>query len=409
MKAKVFIIILYILISQNSYSQWVGKFQNFGDNKTVYSLVFNNGVLFAATGAYGVSYTSSNGDDWSSELTYQTIDGTVRSMILNENRFYASVDDSGVYTSMNGYTWTRTSLGDKEVYSIAANSNIVYAGTWGKGVFKSTNFGATWDSSGLSGMRVTALAISGNYIFAGTNNSTTPKGIYISTNGGANWTQSSLNNKVITSFALQGTNIYASTYNQNPSGVYISTNFGVTWTITALNNKLVNNVYSFDNKLFAGVYNGGVYYSSNNGSTWKTKNEGFPPTSLPSVYCFAVANGYIIEGNYGWSVWRRSYSETIDIKQLSTEVPDGYKLEQNYPNPFNPTTTINFSIPKESILSLIIYDASGKQIQRLLNNENIKAGAYEINFNGNHLTSGVYFYRFEAGDFATTKKMILIK
>lgn len=409
MKAKVFIIILYLLIFQNSYSQWVGKFLNFGDNKTVHSLVFYNGVLFASTAAYGVHYTSSNGDDWSSELTYQTIDGTVRSMILNENRFYASVDDSGVYTSLNGFTWARTSLGDKEVYSIVANSNIVYAGTWGKGVFKSTNYGATWDSSGLTGMRVTALAITGNYIFAGTNSSSTPKGIYISTNGGANWTQSSLNNKVITSFAIQGTNIYASTYNQNPSGVYISTNFGATWTITALNNKLVNNVYSYDNKLFAGVYNGGVYYSSNNGATWKTKNEGFPPASLPSVYCFAVANGYIFEGNYGWSVWRRSYSETIDIKQLSNEVPDGYILEQNYPNPFNPTTSINFSLPKESILSLIIYDASGKEIQRLLNNEKTKAGVYEIKFNGNNLTSGLYFYRLEAGDFISTKKMIFVK
>lgn len=408
MKAKVLIIILYLLIFQNSHAQWVGKFINFGNNKTVYSLVFNNGVLFAATAAYGVHYTSSNGDDWSSELTYQTIDGTVRCMILNQNRFYASVDDSGVYTSMNGFTWARTSLGDKEVYSIAANGNTVYAGTWGKGVFKSTNFGATWDSSGLSGMRVTALAITGNYIFAGTNQSVA-KGIYISTNGGANWTQSSLNNKIITSFAMQGTNIFASTYNQNPSGVYISTNFGATWTITTLNNKLVNNVYSYDNKLFAGVYNGGVYYSSNNGSTWKDKNEGFPPTSLPSVYCFAVANGYIFEGNYGWSVWRRSYSETIDITQLSSEIPDGYKLEQNYPNPFNPTTTINFSLPKESNLSLIIYDASGKEIQRLLNNEKIKAGAYEINFIGNHLTSGVYFYRLEAGDFTNTKKMILVK
>jgi hypothetical protein len=372
MKAKIFLLII-LLFSSIVNAQWVGKFTNFGNNKSVYSLVYYNGYVFAATGSYGVHYTSSFGDDWNSELTYQTIDGTIWCMILNQNRFYAAVKDSGVYVSADGFTWQRTALGNKDVHSIAANGNTVYAGTWGRGIYKSTNYGATWDSSGMIGMDVDAILISGTYVFASAYQSGSGKGIYISTNGGTSWTQSSLNNKYVKAIVAVGSNIFAGTYNTSPSGVYISTNSGATWTITALNNKLLNTLYVYDSKLFAGTYNGGIYYSSNNGTTWKDKNEGFPQTSLPSVYSFLVVPPYIFEGNYGWSVWRRPYAETIGIKKISNEVPSDFSLWQNYPNPFNPSTKIKFALKIGAEVELIIYDETGKEIEKLIDNVNLKS------------------------------------
>jgi carboxypeptidase T len=92
----------------------------------------------------------------------------------------------------------------------------------------------------------------------------------------------------------------------------------------------------------------------------------------------------------------------------STEEGLSYDLMQNYPNPFNPNTKINFTIPKQNFVKLNVYDISGKLVSILVN-ESKDAGKYEVIFNGENLSSGIYFYKIEAGDFIVTRKMILIK
>ena len=83
-------------------------------------------------------------------------------------------------------------------------------------------------------------------------------------------------------------------------------------------------------------------------------------------------------------------------------------LEQNYPNPFNPSTTIKYQIPELSFVTVKVYDVLGNEVATLVNEE-LTAGDYEIEFNGEELTSGIYFYRLKAGNFIQTKKMLLIK
>ena len=92
----------------------------------------------------------------------------------------------------------------------------------------------------------------------------------------------------------------------------------------------------------------------------------------------------------------------------NTGVPTTYSLSQNYPNPFNPSTKIEYSIPKQSFVSLKIYDLLGREVANLVNGD-MAPGYYRIDFNGSHLASGVYFYRLEAGSFIDTKRMVLIK
>ena len=86
----------------------------------------------------------------------------------------------------------------------------------------------------------------------------------------------------------------------------------------------------------------------------------------------------------------------------------GYELYQNHPNPFNPITTINYSIPKLSFVTIKIYDVLGKEVTTLVNEEK-PIGTYELSWSAANLTSGVYFYRIQAGDFIVTKKMILLR
>jgi len=86
----------------------------------------------------------------------------------------------------------------------------------------------------------------------------------------------------------------------------------------------------------------------------------------------------------------------------------GYSLEQNYPNPFNPSTNIKFSIPKSGFVKLIVTDVLGRKISELVN-EFKQAGSYYVDFEGNELSSGIYFYTIESGGFTQTKKMLMIK
>ena len=84
-----------------------------------------------------------------------------------------------------------------------------------------------------------------------------------------------------------------------------------------------------------------------------------------------------------------------------------FQLYQNYPNPFNPSTTIKYTIESQCALSLRIYNVLGNEITILVNEEK-PIGNYEIEFDASSLSSGVYFYKLQAGSFVETKKMVLV-
>jgi hypothetical protein len=103
-----------------------------------------------------------------------------------------------------------------------------------------------------------------------------------------------------------------------------------------------------------------------------------------------------------------------DVKYNPGNVVSNYTLSQNYPNPFNPSTKFSYSLPKSSIVSIIIYNSLGQIVTTLVNSEEQKAGNYDVNFNGkdsfgNSLASGVYFYQLRTNEVTITKKMLLLK
>ena len=94
--------------------------------------------------------------------------------------------------------------------------------------------------------------------------------------------------------------------------------------------------------------------------------------------------------------------------QLTLGTPQEFRLEQNYPNPFNPSTTIRYGLPIRSQVTLTVFNMLGQQVALLQNGE-MEAGYHEAQFDGKSLSSGVYFYRINAGDFVQTRKMMLVK
>ncbi len=99
------------------------------------------------------------------------------------------------------------------------------------------------------------------------------------------------------------------------------------------------------------------------------------------------------------------YSQIVEASYMK---PDKFELYQNYPNPFNPTTTINYSLPKDSKVVLEVYNSIGQRVATLLNGE-MAAGYHQVKFNTSNLSSGVYFYWLKAGSFVSTMKLILLK
>jgi subtilisin-like proprotein convertase family protein len=110
---------------------------------------------------------------------------------------------------------------------------------------------------------------------------------------------------------------------------------------------------------------------------------------------------------YFWGVQINNQS-LVGVEEVAGGIPEVYSLDQNYPNPFNPTTTIQFSIPKQSPVTLRVFDILGREVRTLVN-EVKNAGAYRVQFDATGLASGTYFYRMEAGSYLETRKLLLLK
>ncbi|MCF6268565.1 MAG: lamin tail domain-containing protein [Melioribacteraceae bacterium] len=101
-------------------------------------------------------------------------------------------------------------------------------------------------------------------------------------------------------------------------------------------------------------------------------------------------------------------NNAVDVEENSDITATEYKLRQNYPNPFNPSTVINFSIPKSGLVTLKVFNVLGQEIAELVNDVK-SAGNYEVSFDASHLTTGMYIYKIQSGNYSATKKMLLIK
>ena len=166
------------------------------------------------------------------------------------------------------------------------------------------------------------------------------------------------------------------------------------------------------------------YATSTDGLVW-TKSESNPvlPVGPFGVWdwSFVVAPTVLYDGTsyHIWYVGLASGQKWIigyatapkdPITGIADEevVPENYALYQNYPNPFNPETVIRYSIPKAEEVSLVVYNLIGEEIANLTD-ERKPAGNYTVEWNASNVSSGIYLYRLQAGDFVQTRKMVLLK
>lgn len=416
MKKTIFVfcislLINFIFFSDESKAQWEQMSNGLGNDKYISSISVS-GVNYYVSVFNGVYKSTNNGIEW-----VQTSLGNLYTIFVaaNGNYVYTSVYDfcnnaSGVYRSTdNGLSWIQTSFMEQYIPALAIIGNNVFAGTWGciypGGIYVSSDNGINWSNTPLTNPDVESICVSENKIYAGiAYNFNSIGGIYYSKDLGASWSFLGLGNRSVMSIAVSNDAIYAGTYG---SGIFVSTDNGANWTQTSLNNQRVLSIVINGENVLAGTLSGGVYLSRDNGLNWIQKNEGLDTLYIQSLL---ISNDYIFAGSMGKGVYRRSLSEIVNVKQTSELLPSEYSLHQNYPNPFNPSTNIRFDIPQSALVKLTIYDALGREIATLVN-ENLSAGSYNYQFSTDNfqLGSGIYFYRLTAGEFSETKRLVLLK
>jgi photosystem II stability/assembly factor-like uncharacterized protein len=339
----------------------------------------------------------------------------------NSKGIYKTTDGGNTWTKQNAYL---TSLnGPGNIYFFDA-SNGVAIGDPLLETYITTNGGQTWNL--VVNM---PQALSGEYtwvggsVITGHGNSVwfhTTHRMFRSTDRGYTWAASSYdpqNYFWFPSIAFQdeNTGIYSRMNYNTLAHIYKkTTNGGVTWD--TLSNPILDNLApsniihipgTTSTYLVAGGFTGsmrGLAVTFDAGETCSLWN------TLGCAYIgFSSVESGWTTFSPTWQVYKYIGSPITTVEEEVIDIlPTDYSISQNYPNPFNPSTTFRYSIPQTSKVVIKVYDILGKEIASLMN-EDKSVGTYELTWNAENLPSGVYFYQLKAGDFISTKKMILLK
>jgi hypothetical protein len=321
------------------------------------------------------------------------------------------------------YSWADPEwvLSGRRLYTFDANNNVLE-------VLTQTGGGPDW----VNDSRET-------YTYDTNNNQLTD--IYVTWNGTA-WqeftkyenTYDANNNLSSLAFSIFGNYSYKDIYSYDSNSNQISDSSynwtGSSWDIYFVqtntydsNNNLISYLVKMNNdsKLLDYLNYDATFNAFNNITSWRSFswNAGnWVPNSKGDYSYDADQNNTLYTDSttsdvgltwqlFSLEAW--TWSEAVTgVEEKENNIPTNFSLAQNYPNPFNPATTIEFSLSIQSAVTLKVYDILGKEVATLVN-DNLQSGTYKINFNGNNLSSGVYFYKIQAGNFEQTKKLLLMK
>lgn len=172
---------------------------------------------------------------------------------------------------------------------------------------------------------------------------------------------------------------------------------------------LIGLAYTFKDGLIIGTGILEIESASSNYSQFSAEilgNNQIPDSIMIQFQIFSNSQTDPGMGSYAF-IDQLSFGQATDVEETNQN-PNEFRLAQNYPNPFNPSTSIQYRVSSISQVILKVYDILGNEVATLVD-EYKPAGSYEIDFNASKLTSGVYFYKLQAGGFVVTKKMILLR
>jgi trimeric autotransporter adhesin len=439
--------VLLTLCIQIFSQQWV-QVGN-GLNGTVRTITPSNaGYIYA-----GGDFTNSGnlfigkvgmwtGSSWLGTDTMNTFNNSVFVLHKTPNLLYAGGSFNQKIMKYSAATlWTPmgTIINDF-VYAITSVGSNIYAG--GSFAYPGSNttrlnYVGMWNGSGWSPLdtglnaTVSALAVMGGNLYVGGSFYKTYAGMDLKRIGmwNGHWNQlgTGIPNGWVNALAVSGNDLYvAGSFSlSTPNGVAhnIAKWNGSSWSVVGtpqtpgLNDEVLC-IAVVDGTVYAGGFftatHGGNTTANRiakwDGTSWQAIGAGFnaPVRSICIAGSYLYSGGDFITSGSTSILHIAKWSVPIGIHKINNEIPVKHSLLQNYPNPFNPSTKIVFDIPTASNVKIEVFDITGKRIEELVN-ENVKAGSYEVEWSASKLSSGTYFYRMQAGSYAETKKMILIK
>lgn len=370
-------------------------------------------------GSYGGLYVSSDGGATWVRASIVGRDSSVTAMTVGPNQMggiqvLASSFGPRIFRSTDhGTTWTIVGSLPRDTWisALVVSGSYLFAGTFA-GVFRSSDNGVTWSPANnglpttIEPPLVNCLTVSGTKLFAGT----IMNGLFVSADNGTTWTQvtNGLHTGAdIIKILATGTTLISAVHG---AGLYRSTDSGSTWSqsnTTSGGAKLTSasDFAFYGTRMFAAQSSLGVWISVDGGKNWAPINTGLPSVTLEALAIY----GTDLYTSANFYICRRPLSElTTCVENSEGTISTHPFLEQNYPNPFNPMTTISFSLPTRSFVSLMVLDALGRQVSSLVTEE-LPAGKYARQWNAGTLPSGVYFCRLQIAAFRETRKLLLLK
>jgi len=399
---KRFLPFLVMLLSHISFAQWIQTTEPY-DRRSINVLGVYGSMLFAGIEGGGVFVTDDFGNSWST-MGKGLTESHISSLTVSNNNLFVGTQMGVFLFNSNDSSWTPLGPFTNYIKALASSDTMLFAATSGSGVYRSTNSGTSWTpvNSGLEDLWVRNLSMSNGGIFAGTQS----KGVYRSTNNGTSWSavNTGLEGLWVYSLMAHDSAIFVGT----SEGIFYSTDNGAMWYdgdsgITA---NIVTCFAEHDGVSFAGTAGNGVFLSNDHGIHWTAWKYGLNNGYVSSLTAYGE---FLFAGTGQDWIWRRSLSELMTtVERSEMQSPDRLVLHQNYPNPFNPTTTISFSLPSRSFVSLKVLDVIGREITTLVYEE-LSAGDHTRQWTPSNMSSGVYFYRLQAGSFSETKELILMR
>ena len=388
-----------------------------------------NGNLF--TGAYNGIYRSTDeAENW--VVTNVSGEGIkAKNFLLYNGILFAARenfnDPNGYKSNDGGLTWSDLTGLSFNTITFLSDGNKLWAGLAGLGISFSTDNGIswTWRGNGLGDaytstiIKVNDILLIGDEIHAGVRRTSDDGLTWQDFSDGLSTYYSLVINKLIVYngfiWAATGDGLWQRSLSQVPvelisfNAVIEENEVNLSWsTATETNNK------GFEVERCSEVRN----HSRIDRSEWQAVGfvEGNgTSTQMHSYYFTDLPAGKdgknISPGKYYYRLEQIDFdgkSEYSNEVAVTLNVSASFALMQNYPNPFNPITQIKYSIPGSSFVTLKIYDLPGNEIETLVNEEK-PTGSYTVKFDGSKLSSGVYFYRLQAGEYSSTKKLILMK